>query len=184
MSFPRKHEFELQLSVYLAPAGTPEIQNLENHHDSFFVCLFGWFYCNAVFWLYFLIFINLYFFLFDSTGFKKTFISIYSWNWKVPLSHFHICLKCTLCHSPLSLYPIVKNFNRFYYAIFIQVYKVHRPYSPSFTLSIYPLPPGFTLARQVLYHLNHASSPFCSDYFGDGGVTLLPRLAWTVVFLF
>jgi hypothetical protein len=25
-----------------------------------------------------------------------------------------------------------------------------------------------TLAGQVLYHLSHASSPFCSGYFGDG----------------
>jgi hypothetical protein len=29
---------------------------------------------------------------------------------------------------------------------------------------------GFTLAKQALYSLDHASSPFCSDYFGDGGL--------------
>jgi hypothetical protein len=27
---------------------------------------------------------------------------------------------------------------------------------------------GFTLAKQVLYHFSHTSSPFCSGYFGDG----------------
>jgi hypothetical protein len=27
---------------------------------------------------------------------------------------------------------------------------------------------GFALAKQVLYHLSHTSSPFCSSYFGDG----------------
>jgi hypothetical protein len=27
---------------------------------------------------------------------------------------------------------------------------------------------GFTLAKQVLYCLSHASSPSCSRYFGDG----------------
>jgi hypothetical protein len=27
---------------------------------------------------------------------------------------------------------------------------------------------GFTLAKQVLYHLSHASSLFCSGYFGEG----------------
>jgi hypothetical protein len=26
---------------------------------------------------------------------------------------------------------------------------------------------GFALAKQVLYHLSHTSSPFCSGYFGD-----------------
>jgi hypothetical protein len=28
---------------------------------------------------------------------------------------------------------------------------------------------GFTFAKQVLYHLSHTSSPFCSDYFGEWG---------------
>jgi hypothetical protein len=27
---------------------------------------------------------------------------------------------------------------------------------------------GFILAKQVLYHLSHTSSPFCSGYFEDG----------------
>jgi hypothetical protein len=27
---------------------------------------------------------------------------------------------------------------------------------------------GFVLAKQVLYHLSHTSSPFCCGYFGDG----------------
>jgi hypothetical protein len=27
---------------------------------------------------------------------------------------------------------------------------------------------SFMLANQALYHLSHTSSPFCSDYFGDG----------------
>jgi hypothetical protein len=27
---------------------------------------------------------------------------------------------------------------------------------------------GFEIAKQVLYHLSHTSSPFCSGYFGDG----------------
>jgi hypothetical protein len=36
---------------------------------------------------------------------------------------------------------------------------------------------GFALAKQVLYHLSHTSSPFCSDYFGDGVLqTYLPGL--------
>jgi hypothetical protein len=30
---------------------------------------------------------------------------------------------------------------------------------------------GFVLAKQVLHHLSHALSPFCSGYFGDGGLT-------------
>jgi hypothetical protein len=34
---------------------------------------------------------------------------------------------------------------------------------------------GFTIAKQALYCLSHSSSPFCSDYFGDG--VCLPRLA-------
>jgi hypothetical protein len=36
-------------------------------------------------------------------------------------------------------------------------------------------------ACKVLYHLSHTSRPFCSGYFGDGGVGLtnyLPRLAY------
>jgi hypothetical protein len=28
------------------------------------------------------------------------------------------------------------------------------------------------LARLAVHHLSHTSSPFCSDYFGDGGVSL------------
>jgi hypothetical protein len=28
-----------------------------------------------------------------------------------------------------------------------------------------------TLAKHVLYHYSQASSPFCSGYFGDGGLT-------------
>jgi hypothetical protein len=37
---------------------------------------------------------------------------------------------------------------------------------------------GFTPAKQVLYHLTHASIPFNSGYFGDGGVTnYLPGVA-------
>jgi hypothetical protein len=36
---------------------------------------------------------------------------------------------------------------------------------------------GFTLAKQSLYCLNHTSSPFCSGYFGDGGLeNYMPRL--------
>jgi hypothetical protein len=29
---------------------------------------------------------------------------------------------------------------------------------------------GFALAKQALHHLSHTSSPFCSGYFGGGGV--------------
>jgi hypothetical protein len=29
---------------------------------------------------------------------------------------------------------------------------------------------GIVLVKQVLYCLSHTSSPFCSDYFGDGGL--------------
>jgi hypothetical protein len=32
----------------------------------------------------------------------------------------------------------------------------------------------FVLARQVFYHLSHASSPFCSVYFGDRVLLLCP----------
>jgi hypothetical protein len=34
---------------------------------------------------------------------------------------------------------------------------------------------GFTLRKQVLYHLSHTSTPFCSGCFGDGvsGITCL-----------
>jgi hypothetical protein len=38
---------------------------------------------------------------------------------------------------------------------------------------------GFTLARQVFYHLSYASSSFCSGYFGDTSL-FLPRPAWSV----
>jgi hypothetical protein len=43
----------------------------------------------------------------------------------------------------------------------------------------------FMLAKQALYDLNHNSSPFCSDYFGDG-ITRTIRLGWpqTVIFVF
>jgi hypothetical protein len=36
---------------------------------------------------------------------------------------------------------------------------------------------GFTLTKQVLHHLSHTSSPFCSGYFGDGVLNYLRRLA-------
>jgi hypothetical protein len=37
---------------------------------------------------------------------------------------------------------------------------------------------SFVFAKQALYHLSHTSSPFCSGYFEDGGLTnYLPRLA-------
>jgi hypothetical protein len=37
---------------------------------------------------------------------------------------------------------------------------------------------SLALAKQVLYCLRHTSSPFCSGYFGDGGlVNYLPMLA-------
>jgi hypothetical protein len=29
---------------------------------------------------------------------------------------------------------------------------------------------GFILTKQVLYFLSHNSGPFCSGYFGDGGL--------------
>jgi hypothetical protein len=36
----------------------------------------------------------------------------------------------------------------------------------------------FTVAKQVLYHSSHTSSPLCFAYFGDGSLTsYLPRLA-------
>jgi hypothetical protein len=44
-------------------------------------------------------------------------------------------------HSPLFAFPFFKNnFNRFHCSIFIQVYKVHQPYSPSFNFSSHHLP--------------------------------------------
>jgi hypothetical protein len=37
---------------------------------------------------------------------------------------------------------------------------------------------GFAFANQVLYFLSYTSSPFCSGYFGDGGLkNYLPGLA-------
>jgi hypothetical protein len=37
---------------------------------------------------------------------------------------------------------------------------------------------GFPLAKQVLCHLTHTSSPICSGYLGDGGLmNYLSRLA-------
>jgi hypothetical protein len=41
----------------------------------------------------------------------------------------------------------------------------------------------FTFARQALYHLSHASSPFCSSYF-EIESHFLPRTAWTVILPF
>jgi hypothetical protein len=35
---------------------------------------------------------------------------------------------------------------------------------------------GFTLAKQALYYLSHIYSPFCSGYFGDGGLHYWPKL--------
>jgi hypothetical protein len=37
---------------------------------------------------------------------------------------------------------------------------------------------GFSLAKQTLYHFSHTSSPFCSGYFGDGGVSQTICLGW------
>jgi hypothetical protein len=34
----------------------------------------------------------------------------------------------------------------------------------------FELKQGFALTKQALYHLSHTSSPFCSGYFGDGGL--------------
>jgi hypothetical protein len=44
---------------------------------------------------------------------------------------------------------------------------------------------GFSLAKQVLYYLSHTSSPFCSSYFGNGGVswTICPGWPRTVTLL-
>jgi hypothetical protein len=60
-------------------------------------------------------------------------------------------------------------------------------YLLSFSLSLFFPPYGgmefelrtsCLLARQVLYHLSHNSSSFCSGYFGDGGLSnYLLRLA-------
>jgi hypothetical protein len=39
-----------------------------------------------------------------------------------------------------------------------------------------------TLHLQVLYHLNHTSSPFCSAYFGDGILkTICPGWLQTII---
>jgi hypothetical protein len=38
---------------------------------------------------------------------------------------------------------------------------------------------GFRLAKQMLYHLNHASGPFCSGYFGERSLTnSFPRVGF------
>jgi hypothetical protein len=36
---------------------------------------------------------------------------------------------------------------------------------------------NFVFAKQVLYHLSHTCSPFCSEYFVDGVSNYFPRLA-------
>jgi hypothetical protein len=42
----------------------------------------------------------------------------------------------------------------------------------------------FVLAKQVLYHLSHTSSPFCFGYFGDGVLwAICPGWPWTKTFL-
>jgi hypothetical protein len=42
----------------------------------------------------------------------------------------------------------------------------------------------FVFTKQVLYHLSHTSSPFCSGYFGDGVLqTICPGWPWTVTLL-
>jgi hypothetical protein len=50
---------------------------------------------------------------------------------------------------------------------------------------------NFALARQALYHLSHASSPFCSHYFGDEvllfahtGLDLNPPVLCRYIFFF
>jgi hypothetical protein len=40
---------------------------------------------------------------------------------------------------------------------------------------------GFMFAKQVLYHLIHTSSPFCSGYFWRWGFTNLPGLPQTEI---
>jgi hypothetical protein len=59
-----------------------------------------------------------------------------------------------LLHYSLFLYhsPSENNFSRFQCSIFIQVEKIHPPYSPSFTLFIYP--PPLTSALLLTYPLN------------------------------
>jgi hypothetical protein len=39
-----------------------------------------------------------------------------------------------------------------------------------FVLQGWGLNSDFMVAKQVLYHLSHTFSSFCSDYFGDGGL--------------
>jgi hypothetical protein len=36
---------------------------------------------------------------------------------------------------------------------------------------------GFIVTKQVLYHLSHITSPFCSGYFGDG-ILRTTSLSW------
>jgi hypothetical protein len=62
-----------------------------------------------------------------------------------------MCLQCTLVRSiptiilPHPPSPNLKWFQQISLFYFIQVYKVYQPYSPSFTLSIYPPFPINTL---------------------------------------
>jgi hypothetical protein len=81
--------------------------------------------------------------------------------------------------SCISLPPFPKSFNRSYFSLYIHVYMVFVPYSPSYTLSPHTPPShwyqspertcfallklefwtqSFTLARQTLYCLSHTSS--------------------------
>jgi hypothetical protein len=60
----------------------------------------------------------------------------------------------SLHHSPLSsLLHSLNSFNRFHFSIYLHVYTVFVPYSPSYTLDPLPLPsPLVSTLRQDLFH--------------------------------
>jgi hypothetical protein len=83
---------------------------------------------------------------------------------------FHYSLSYWLGLSPPSfpfipLFPILNGINRFQCFIFIQIYKVHQPYSPSFNLPIHP-PTSIYLLTRPIFSVNitvdiHCSKEFC-----------------------
>jgi hypothetical protein len=89
---------------------------------------------------------------------KNFLLTYYLFSW-VSLSHFHMYLQrnlVTVTSSIILSYPSPpssNNFKGFHCSIFIHVYRVHGPYSPSFTLfvQLLPLPLEPTSRQEQFY---------------------------------
>jgi hypothetical protein len=79
-----------------------------------------------------------------------------TFTWKV--NFFYICLALWILNKILK--------NNFYFILLSLAIG-------SFFCGTGVWTQGFVLAKQVLYYLSHASSPFCSGYFED-------RIFWTI----